>query len=123
MNLRTARLLIGLPCTPDEVRPAIPPGRWGGSKRKARLVIAAAFLAIAVAPLRATTITVTTTNDNGPGSLRAACANLDAFIFNVEVQTWWRQIWPPSCGERLVRNALRIRNVLGCDGGFGPGHH
>ncbi len=54
---------------------------------------------------------------------RAACIDLDAFIFEVDVQTWWGQIWPPSRARLLTRNAQRIQNVLGCYDGFGPGHY
>jgi len=57
------------------------------------------------------------------GNTRAACFDLDAFIFNVDIQTWWGQIWPPSRARTLVRNAQRIQNVLGCDGGFGHDHY
>ncbi len=53
---------------------------------------------------------------------RAACIDLDAFIFEVDAQTWWGQIWPPSRARLLIRNAQRIQNVLGCDNAFGPGH-
>ena len=53
---------------------------------------------------------------------RAACIDLDAFIFEVDVQTWWGQIWPPSRARLLIRNAQRIQNVLGCYDEFGPGH-
>jgi sugar lactone lactonase YvrE len=56
------------------------------------------------------------------GNPQVACANLDAFIFGVDVQTWWGQIWPMSRARFLVRRAQRIRNVLGCYNGFGPGH-
>ncbi|MGD1020523.1 MAG: choice-of-anchor Q domain-containing protein [Verrucomicrobiia bacterium] len=57
------------------------------------------------------------------GNTRWACGDLNGFIFDVEVQTWWGQIWPPSWGNRLVRNAQQIQSVLGCYNGFGPGHY
>jgi DNA-binding beta-propeller fold protein YncE len=57
------------------------------------------------------------------GNTRAACIDLDVFIFEVDVQTWWGQIWPPSRARLLVRQAQRIQNVLGCDHWFGPGHY
>jgi hypothetical protein len=56
------------------------------------------------------------------GNTRAACFDLDTFIFDVDAQSWWGQIWPPARARLLVRNAQRIQNVLGCDHGFGPGH-
>lgn len=56
------------------------------------------------------------------GNTRAACGNLDAFIFEVDVQTWWRQIWPAPRGRLLIRHAQRIRAVLDCHDGFNPGH-
>jgi hypothetical protein len=54
------------------------------------------------------------------GNTRAACIDLDTFIFEVDAQTWWGQIWPPSRARTLVRNAQRIQNVLGCGHEFGP---
>jgi hypothetical protein len=39
------------------------------------------------------------------GNTRAACGDLDAFIFEVDVQTWWRQIWPPSRARLLLTPA------------------
>lgn len=56
------------------------------------------------------------------GNTHVACGNLDVFIFEVDVQTWWRQIWPAPRGRLLIRRAQRIRAVLDCHDGFNPGH-
>jgi hypothetical protein len=53
------------------------------------------------------------------GNTRFACAELDMFIFNVDMLTWWGQIRPMVVGHSLTRDAQRIQNVLGCHEGFG----
>jgi len=55
------------------------------------------------------------------GNTRFACGDVDAFMFEVDVQTWWGQIRPLPRARLLVRDAQRIQNVLGCHDGFGDG--
>ena len=72
---------------------------------KTRLLVAAAFLVFAVTPIRAGTTTVTTTNDSGSGSLRAAlasAANGDTVNFSVSGTILL------TSGELLVSSSVKI---------------
>ena len=90
---------------------------------KTRLFVAAAFLAVAVTPLHAATITVTSIADNGPGSLRNALANaadgdtIDASGVSGTILL--------TNGELLVTNSVDIvgpgPDLLAINGNFGPG--
>src|SRR5206468_543745 len=70
--------------------------------------IAAAILVLAVTPLRAATITVTNTNDSGPGSLRDALANAaNGDVIDASSITGTILL---TSGELLVTNSV---NILG----------
>ena len=72
---------------------------------KVRFLIAASLLAVTISPVRAATITVSNTDDNGPGSLRAAlasAANGDTIEFSITGTITL------TSGELTVTNSLTI---------------
>src|SRR5690242_19642880 len=79
---------------------------------KARILIAVVLLTVGISPLHAATITVTTTNDSGPGSLRGALASaadgdtIDASGVSGTILL--------TSGELLVTNSVGIMG-LGSD--------
>src|SRR5438093_1084485 len=78
---------------------------YSDSSMKAQVLIATALLAIAISPLRASTISVANTNDAGAGSLRnalAAVANGDTVDFSVT------GIITLTSGELLISNSVNI---------------